>query len=161
MQIMFRYNWLIRERWFQWCEGVPAEELLRPRTGGVGSILQTLFHIIDVEWSWIRLLQGKPDYLENFDDFRTLDKVRGLDCKFRPEVEEFVLGWNESMENRPLYDRRQDGIVDVDAWGEVMRHIIAHEIHHIGQLSIWAREVGKPPISANLIGNNLIEVSGE
>lgn len=33
-----------------------------------------------------------------------------------------------------------------------MRHTIALEIHHIGQLSIWARELGRNPVSANLIG---------
>ena len=32
--------------------------------------------------------------------------------------------------------------------GEAIRHIIAHEIHHIGQLSIWAREIGMEPISS-------------
>ncbi|WP_243840759.1 DinB family protein [Paenisporosarcina antarctica] len=24
-----------------------------------------------------------------------------------------------------------------------MRHVIAHEIHHVGQMSVWAREIGK------------------
>jgi uncharacterized damage-inducible protein DinB len=38
-----------------------------------------------------------------------------------------------------------------------MRHVIAHQIHHIGQLSIWSRELGKPPVSANVIGKGLIE----
>ena len=39
--------------------------------------------------------------------------------------------------------------------GEIIRHTIAHEIHHIGQLSIWAREMGKAPVSANLIRRGL------
>ncbi len=44
-----------------------------------------------------------------------------------------------------------DGRTVTDTWGEIMRHTIAHEIHHIGQLSIWARELGRKPVSANLI----------
>lgn len=68
MQALFQYNWLIREDWYQWCEDVAEEELLLVRTGGVGGILHTLFHIIDVEWSWIRLLQGKPDFQESFEE---------------------------------------------------------------------------------------------
>jgi len=48
MQTLFRYNWLVREDWYRWCEEIPEEELLRIRIGGVGGILQTLFHIIDV-----------------------------------------------------------------------------------------------------------------
>ena len=50
---LFEYNWQVREEWFTWCEDVPEEELLNNRVGGVGSILYTLFHIIDVEYSWI------------------------------------------------------------------------------------------------------------
>jgi uncharacterized damage-inducible protein DinB len=132
------------------------EELLRIRTGGVGGILHTLFHIIDVEWSWIRSLQGKSDFQENFEEYRSLERVRELDVIFRTEVEEFVKAWDASMEHRPLFDSQSDGSIAVDAWGEVMRHIIAHEIHHIGQLSIWAKEVGKKPISANVIGRGLM-----
>lgn len=161
MQTMFRYNWLVREEWYQWCEDVPEEELLRSRTGGVGGILQTLLHIIDVEWSWIRSLQGKSDFQESFENYRSLEKVRELDRAYRTEVEDFVRSWEVSMENRPYYAPRHDGNVAIDTWGEVMRHVIAHEIHHMGQLSIWAREVGKKPVSANLIGKGLIDISEE
>lgn len=155
---MFRYNWQVREDWYRWCEDVNEEELLRIRTGGVGGILHTLFHIIDVEWSWIRVLQGKEDFQENFDDFSSLKQVRELDAKFKPEVEEFVLSWENSMENRILQDTRHDGRIDTDTWGEVMRHVIAHEIHHIGQLSVWSRELEKKPVSANLLGRGLIPI---
>lgn len=148
---------MVREEWYQWCEKVPYEELVRKRTGGAQGILQTLFHIIDVEWSWIRVLQGKTDYQENFDEYNTLEKIKQLDKQFHIEVEEFVLAWNDSMEKRPLINPREDGSAEVEAWGVIMRHIIAHEIHHIGQLSIWSREMGLQPISANVIRKGLIK----
>jgi uncharacterized damage-inducible protein DinB len=156
LQTMFRYNWMVREDWYRWCEDVTEEELLSIRTGGVGGILHTLFHIIDVEWSWIRFMQGKSDFQESFEGYRSLERVRELDVAFRPEVETFVFAWDESMENRLFYEALPDGSKETYAWGEVMRHVIAHEIHHVGQLSIWAREIGKKPISANLIGRGLI-----
>lgn len=152
VQTMFRYNWQVREDWYRWCEDVPEEELLRDRTGGVGGILKTLFHIADVEWSWIRSMQGKPDFQENFDEYRSLDRVRKLDAQFRPEVEEFVHNWNAELEDRLFDDLRPDGSSETFSWGEIMRHIIAHEIHHAGQLSVWSRELGKKPVSANVIG---------
>ncbi|MCC3357859.1 DinB family protein [Bacillus sp. REN16] len=161
MKTFFRYNWMVREEWYQWCEELSEEELLQARTGGVGSILQTLFHIIDVEWSWIRLLQGKPDFEESFDDHKSLHLVRKLDSEFRTEVENFVNNWDDSMENQLFYDTLPNGKIVTDTWGEVMRHVIAHEIHHIGQLSIWAREVGKKPVSANFIGRGLVSQSDQ
>ncbi|WP_310833285.1 DinB family protein [Paenibacillus pedocola] len=157
MQTFFCYNWMVREEWYKWCEELSEEELLQPRVGGVGGILKTLFHIADVEWSWIMVMQGKPDFQEDFADYNTLERVRALDARFRPEVEAFVLAWNEGMERNIFKDVRQDGSEVTDGWGEIMRHVIAHEIHHIGQLSIWARELGKAPISANLIGRGLMD----
>ncbi|WP_188455274.1 DinB family protein [Virgibacillus oceani] len=159
MQTLFRYNWMVREEWYHWCEQVEEDELLYIRTGGVGGILNTLFHIADVEWSCFRVLQGKDDFQESFESYRSLKKVRALDAAFRPEVEEFVHNWNNSMENRVLEDRLPDGGIQTYAWGEVMRHVIAHEIHHIGQLSVWAREIGKKPVSANLIRRGLFTIS--
>ena len=38
LQTFFRYNWTVREQWYQWCEDIPYEELVRPRIGGVGGI---------------------------------------------------------------------------------------------------------------------------
>lgn len=154
---MFRYNWQVREDWYRWCESVPEEELLRTRVGGVGGILHTLFHIVDVEWSWIRSLQGKPDFQESFESYRSLEKVRELEAAFKPEVEEFVFSWNGSMEHQIFQDIRPDGQTVEDKWGEVLRHMIAHEIHHTGQLSVWAREIGMKPVNANLIGRGLMD----
>ncbi|AXI09822.1 damage-inducible protein DinB [Oceanobacillus sp. 143] len=159
MEIFFRYNWMVRQDWYRWCEELSEEELLQNRTGGLGNILHTLFHIVDVEWSWIRLLQGKTDCQESFDNFNSLHKVRKLDAEFHLEVENFVNNWDASMESQLYYDTLQDGSIVTDTWGEVMRHIIAHEIHHIGQLSIWARELGRKPITANLIGRGLSSYS--
>lgn len=146
---------MVREEWYRWCEGVSEQELLQKRTGGMGSKLHTLFHIVDVEWSWIRLLEGKIEFQESFEGYRSLDKVRKLDAEFHLEVASFVNNWNATMENRLLYGTSYDGKVVTDTWGEIMRHTIAHEIHHMGQLSIWARGIGKTPVSANLIGRGL------
>lgn len=157
--MFFQYNWLVREEWYQLCEKLSEEDLLCRRTGGVGSILETLFHIVDVEWSWIRILQGKPDFQEKFENYKTLEKVRKLDAEFRLEVQAFVNDWNDTMENSILYDTLSDGRIEQETWGEVIRHVIAHEIHHIGQLSIWARELGEKPVSANVIGRGLADSS--
>lgn len=155
MKRFFEYNWQVRREWYEWCEQLSEKELLAERTGGVGSILRTLFHIVDVEWSWIRDLQGKPNPEEDFDSFKSLAKVRALDQAYHVEVKAFVDRWDERMEENRYYEKGENGTTYDDTWGIVMRHIIAHEIHHIGQLSVWAREIGKKPVSANVIGRKL------
>lgn len=153
MEMLFRYNWMVREEWFKWCEDIPEEELLKARTGGVGGILHTLFHIIDVEWSWIQIMKGEPDFQESFDDYR-LSLVREFSTRLHCDVEPFVVSWNSELEDRVI-EESTDGQIETNTWGEIMRHVIAHEIHHIGQLSVWSREIGKTPVSSNLLWRDL------
>ena len=155
MRSLFEYNWMVRKEWYDWCRKLPEEELLRPRTGGMGSILKTFWHIIDVEWSWLQLLQGKPDDQEDFQRFRNLDQVMELDRVYHREVAAFLDQWEPEMESRMLEMGSSAGMAETATWGEVMRHVIVHEIHHIGQLSVWARELEMQPVSANFIGRGL------
>lgn len=157
MLTLFEYNWQVRDDWFNWCANIPQDELLAPRTGGVKGILKTLFHIVDVEYSWICALQGKPEFEEPFDSHNTLAAVRDLSARFHTDVEPFVRAWTDEMEFKDLVVERSPGKWVTYKHGEVMRHVIAHEMHHIGQLSVWAREIGRQPVSANLIGRGLYE----
>jgi len=146
MIMFFEYNWQVREEWFKWSEECSPEELARTREGGLGSILRTLVHVVDIEQAWINGLQGIPEFHYNFEDYLTLDKVRDLSRSCRLEVEPFVRNWSEELKDRKF---------DIFTFGEVMHHVIAHEIHHIGQLSVWSREMGRKPVSANLIFRGL------
>lgn len=147
MRMLFRYNWQVRDDWFSWCESLPEEELLKQRVGGVGSVLKTLFHIVDVEQAWIlQGLQSKPEFHYRYEDFQSLAAIRSLSDSCRPRVWDFVKAWSYDLENNKL---------DNFTYGEVIRHVIVHEIHHVGQLSVWAREMGQKPVTANLIGRGL------
>ncbi|MGG3526437.1 damage-inducible protein DinB [Bacillus pseudomycoides] len=157
MGTLFRYNWQVRDQWFEWCKQLSEEDLLCKRVGGVGSILETLFHIVDVEYSWIRALQGKVDFELKFEDYRTLEKVKQLSDSFRTKMEDFTQTWSSNLENKILTASWTD---ETFKYGEVLRHVIAHEIHHIGQLSIWARQLNLQPVSANLIRRGLMKEAG-
>ncbi|KIL75799.1 DinB family protein [Bacillus badius] len=155
MKNFFEYNWQVRDEWLNWCDQLTTEELLKERIGGAGGILYTLFHIIDVEYSWLRGIQNKEDVVFEFDDYKTLVKVKALSNTLRYEIVEFL---------KSHLDDGQDGFVTVP-WdegeytkNEILHHIIAHEIHHIGQLSVWAREIELTPVSANFIGRKLNSV---
>jgi uncharacterized damage-inducible protein DinB len=109
-----------------------------------------------VEYSWLRLLNGVLEE-EDFEiiQYDTLAKVRQLSADVHPFVESFITSWHEDMEQQEVY---------VPWWNEsftkgaILRHVIAHEIHHIGQLSVWAREIDVKPVTANLLGRGLLPV---
>ncbi len=149
---LFQYNWQVRDDWFKWCEQLTEEELLRKRVGGVGSILETIFHIVDVEYSWISALQEKEDNEPQFKGYQSIKKVKALSDLYRRELDNFLQSWSGDFESKILKASWTDKSYK---YGEVLRHVIAHEIHHIGQISIWARELNLQPVSANLIGRGL------
>ena len=159
MKTLFRYNWQVRGEWFDWCEQLPEEALLKERAGGVGGILKTLFHIADVEYSWIMLLQNRPEFDGAFENYATLSQVKELSAAFHTEVKAFLSSWKPEMAHQTLTLEGQYGTPETFTFEEIIQHVITHEIHHIGQLSVWSRELGLEPVNANLIRRGLFPKS--
>lgn len=156
MQKLFEYNWQVRKEWFDWCETVSMEELMKKRTGGIGYFLPTLYHIAAVEYGWIcGGIEQREIYIPDFGEVASVQLVREFSERCHAELAPFVHDWNDSLENRMMIDILDDGREVPHPYGEVMRHLISHEIHHTGQLSVWAREIGKEPVSANFVGRGL------
>ncbi|PXW85098.1 putative damage-inducible protein DinB [Pseudogracilibacillus auburnensis] len=151
----FEYNWQIRDEWFKWCKQLAPEALTEKRVGGVESILFTLFHIVDVEYSWIRGIQKKEDIVFHFSDYDTLEKVKTLSDELRKELIHFLKTDIENIKDHFIKVPWDKDTYSID---EILHHIVIHEIHHIGQLSVWSRELHLAPVQANFIGRqfNLI-----
>jgi len=154
MKHLFLYNWTIRDEWMIALQQLPHEDLIQARPGGVGSILKTLFHIIDVEYSWLQALMGEKVLDPNYEDYMSLELVMKLSHSNRQNIKEFI--------NR-LSPERDYELVTVPwsgeqlYFGEVLRHVIVHEVHHIGQLSIWAKDVGIQVVSSNFIQRGFMD----
>ncbi len=112
---------------------------VKNEVGGVGSILYTLFHIIDVEYSWVRGIQGKGDLVIHFENYKTPEKLKSLSDEFRKDINDFLETNLDDLKGKVVTVPWDDEAYTAD---EIVHHIVAHEIHHIGQLSIWSRELG-------------------
>lgn len=152
MYSLFLYNWQVRDEWFEVLKGLSTEQLTAERVGGIGSIIKTLFHIVDVEYSWIRGIEGYDDPAPLFEDFLNIQSIQQLSDDYRKDLLQ-ILG--------TLTDDRELRVVKVPwdeesyRYGEILRHVIAHEIHHMGQLSVWAKELDIDRVTANFIGRGL------
>ncbi|SIP94755.1 DinB family protein [Paenibacillus sp. RUD330] len=156
---LFEYNWQVRRDWLDWCKTVNEEELMKRRTGGIGFILPTLYHIVAVEYGWIcGGIQERAVDIPPFGEVASLRQLTEFSASCHAELAPFVHDWNDSMDDRIMIDITDEGERVPHTYGEVMRHLIAHEIHHAGQLSVWSRELGKEPVTANLIGRGLFEM---
>ncbi|MGG3872867.1 DinB family protein [Brevibacillus laterosporus] len=154
MFAFFQYNWQVRDEWLEWCKQLTTEELLMNQVGGVDNILNTLLHIIDVEYSWIRAIRGEQDVALQCGDYHTIEKVKSLSDTSRTEHEGFLKTDVHVLLNTIVIVPWDQGRFTVR---EILHHVIAHEIHHIGQLSVWARELHKQPVSASFLGRLYLE----
>ncbi len=148
---LFSYNWQVREEWFEWCRGIDQSELSKERSGGMGSILKNLFHVADCEQIWMNQLQGNPVMEKDIHTISTLDEVIGFSGMTRQQTEAFLSLWTPAYEMKEFNMTSKSGKTYSFSYKKVVQHVLTHEIHHIGQLSVWAREIGVKPISSDLI----------
>lgn len=151
MQDMFYYNWQVRDDWFHWCNNLSEKELTKQREGGMGSFLKTLFHIVDCEQLWINQMNGTPVTQKDFESVFTLQEVKEFSQSTKSLTQKFLFTWEKELEEKLLYITRKDRTVLSFTYGKIIRHLISHEIHHIGQLSIWSRQIGLKPVNSDLI----------
>ena len=148
---MFLYNWQVRDEWFNWCERLPKEELIKKRTGGMGSILHNLYHVIDCEQIWINQMNGSNVIVKDITLVNTLEHVINFSNETKQLTKDFLESWTLEKEQTIFNITNKKGRTFTFTYGKIMRHIISHEIHHMGQLSVWSRDLNLKPISSDLL----------
>lgn len=117
---------------------------------------ETLFHIVVVEYYWMCGLSNFPAERFASDDFQRIEDIKKLSSDLHPTVQAFISNWKSDRELDIFEAHNPQGKLERFTYGEVMRHVLIHEIHHIGQLSIWARELDLEPVSANFIRRGIM-----
>lgn len=148
---MFLYNWQIRNDWFEWCLELSFEELTKKRIGGMGSILHNLYHVIDCEQLWINQMNGTTVIESNIDLITNLEDVINFSNETKQNTYDFIQKWISNQDNQVLKITNKKGITYSFSYDKILHHIISHETHHIGQLSIWSREIGIKPVSSDIL----------
>ena len=157
MLSLFQYNWQVREDWLQWCETIPVEEFHKQRTGGMKSIRETLIHIVDCELLWLNSMLETKIVFEARNEIDDLNAVKAYSDFVKAHTEKFIEHLPSDYENLIVNITRRDKTILHFTQKKILAHIITHEIHHIGQLSIWARELQLKPVSSDLIMRNYEE----
>lgn len=151
LEYLFRYNWQIRDEWIKWSEEIPYEELIKKRTGGMRSFLHTLFHVIDCEQLWINQMLEKPVIEKDIKTIKSLEEVKLYATLTSKNTCLFLDEYKKDLNDKLLIIDKVNGDKLTFPYQKVLYHIITHEVHHIGQLSIWARDLGIAPVNSDLL----------
>ena len=154
---LFQYNWDVREDWFTWCESLNEEEFQNERIGGMKSFRKTLIHIIDCELVWLNAIFGERITYECRESIYHLDDIKLYSAYVQLLTKAFIANVKPGDDERMIEVKRRDGSLRHFSQKKIVAHIITHEIHHIGQLSVWSREIGLKPVSSDLIIRNIYE----
>ncbi|WP_079508756.1 DinB family protein [Mesobacillus jeotgali] len=151
---LFLYNWQVREDWFRWGQSLTAEDLNAARIGGMGSILENLIHIIDCELLWINYMHEESYNYPERNSITQLDDVINYSEFTTKVTKDFIMNLPSDYEDIVVEIKNNRGTIHSFTYGKILMHIVTHEIHHIGQLSIWSREIDIKPVSSDLIIRN-------
>ena len=148
---LFHYNWQVRDEWFVWCKEIEEAEWTKERIGGMKSFKETLLHIIDAELTWANYARDTKVIYNNRESLKMLEDIRGYSEFVKIHTKELL----DQLPNDPAQHQvkitTRNGKVVSFSLTKILQHIVTHEIHHIGQLSVWARELGKQPVNCDLI----------
>ena len=118
------------------------------------SIQETLIHIVDCELLWLNSMVEKTILYETRNSINSLEDIRAYSAFVKSHTAYFIQHLLSEYDNKIIEVKRRDGTLLNFTQKKILAHMITHEIHHIGQLSVWARELQLKPVSSDLIIRN-------
>ena len=108
------------------CLSLPDTDLTTERTGFFPSIIETLNHILIVDWYYVSALEGDCIGRKAFVDLA--EEQRRIDRRFVAVANNPELAVAERQVELPHRDRLQ-----VERFDRIFLHLIQHQTHHRGQ----------------------------
>lgn len=149
---LFNYNYWARDRQLQACSLLTPEEFLRPMGNSFSSVRDTLAHLLGAEWVWLeRWLGRSPRTLLPADEFSNVAALQERWRTVEASMKTYVNGLTEEALKRPLHYTNLKGENWTYPLWRTLLHLVNHQTYHRGQITTLLRQLGKQPVSTDLL----------
>jgi uncharacterized damage-inducible protein DinB len=130
-----------------------ADDFGRRVAGSLGSVRNTLVHMMSAEGGWLERAGGpKRGAALNADDFPTAASVTSYWTVQEDKVRGFLAALTDTDLATPReFSLPQLSVTGVLTIGEMLHHAVNHSIHHRGQVALLLRQLGHAPGNVDIM----------
>jgi len=147
---LFDYNSWANARMFSAAEALTAEQLEAPLVSSFPSLMATLAHIVETEWTWLRRWLGeRPAASPAWVDEPSLRELKAQLAAVEAERASFLAGRTDADLAGVVSYHGGDGQAFAHPLEDLIRHVVNHSTYHRGQLVTLLRQLGHTPPSTD------------
>ena len=145
LEELYDYGYWANKKIIQVISQLTPEEFTQPVAGHVGSVRNTMVHVLSAEWGWLSRCGG-PERMArlNPDDYPTVDSLVQTWDKVESYVREFLSKLKDADLVRNAEYVTEGGKRSMPL-GVLMRLAACHGLHHRGQVALLLRLLGHAP----------------
>ena len=151
LQRLYDYNYWANNKLFGVVSQLTPEQFTGEVAGSLGSVRNTLVHIMSAEWGWLDRAGGpKRGEKLKADDFPTVDSVLQTWDRVEGLMREFLSGLADEDLSRNI-EFTIGGPTESLPLGDMLHHAAIHAVHHRGQVALLLRTLGYVPPTFDLL----------
>ena len=146
LETLYDYGYWADRKLFEVISRIPPEQFTQSVGGALGSIRNTLVHIMSAEWGWLERCGGpKRGPKLNANDYPTVESVRETWDKIEQYTRKFLSELTDDDIGRNAEYLNDKGEKRAMPLGELMQHAANHGTHHRGQVAMILRLLDHTP----------------
>jgi uncharacterized damage-inducible protein DinB len=146
LETLYDYGYWADRKLFEVISRIPPEQFTQSVGGALGSIRNTLVHIMSAEWGWLERCGGpKRGPKLNANDYPTVESVRETWNNIEQYTRKFLSELNDGDIGRNAEYLNDKGEKRAMPLGELMQHAANHGTHHRGQVAMILRLLDHTP----------------
>ncbi len=149
--VLFEYNRWATGRTLDAVEKLEPDAFLKDLRNSFPSIRDTLVHILNAEWAWLKRWKGdSPSAWPAPAEFPAVASVRKRFGEIDCEREGFLAGRTDSHIAEPFSYKDMQGNPHQLPMIVTMQHVANHSTYHRGQITTMLRQLGAAPVSTDM-----------